>query len=317
MIDYTSAANILSVKRRAMLPTSQQLYGDVEIVKILTEELHADIAPMLMSVREDYMLHYFDQAINTGVNVYEIPTRAIGTKLKDAVLLNSNGFEISIQRLEPGQIKHQWWTGQTGMYNRRVGFFFEDDQIRLFPDTQNLDTYTLRMKYFRRPNNVIQTTEAAQITNVNGSALTVDKIPATLYSIANAWSTSLLFDIIKGTPSFRSRGDDLAITQLDINAKQLTFSAIPSGVVVGDWVSIAGTSPIAQIPYEVHNLLDQRASVKILEGMGDPLVATAAGVYKDMVDKFKVMVAPRADDSPKRVVRNSQLFGDRNRRGNW
>lgn len=311
-VDYTSTANIASVKRRAMLPDSQQLYSPDEICAILTEELFADIVPLLMAVREEYMVQFYDQTLSTSQSSYEIPGRAIGTKLRDAVLLNSNGLEVSMQRMEADHLKHQWWTGDTAMFIKWVGFLFQDDKITIYPNTSNLSAYQLRMKYFRRPNKIVTTSNAGQITIINTGTKTV-----TLSNAPSTWTTSLLYDVIKGSPSFRSRGDDNTITAIDLSGKTMTFTTLPTGIAVGDWVAVAGESPIAQIPWEIHQLLDQRAAFKILEALGDPNASTSGAVYKDMVDKFRVMVTPRADGSPKRIVRNSHLFGGQGYNGNW
>lgn len=303
MIDYTSAANIEGVKRRATLPdNAAALYPDDIICKILTAELHSVIVPLLMSVREDYLLHNSDQDIVSGTNSYEIPSRAVGQKLKDVVLVNSDGRESGISRIDTGNIKDEPLSGSV-VSDR--GFYFEDDRVVLYPDGASFTQYDLRMKYFRRPNNIIETSSAGKITAINtGSKIvTLDNLPA-------AWTTATTFDFIKGTPGFKSRADDKAITSLSTVSKTLTFTdSLPDGLIVGDWVAESGFSPIAQIPYDVHNLLEQRAAVKVLEEMGDSGIKGAADVYKDMVDRFMVLVTPRADGSHKKIVSKNPLFG--------
>ena len=117
----------------------------------------------------------------------------------------------------------------------------------------------------------------------------------------------------------RAGGDDQDVASIVTATKTLTMTAaIPDGTAVGDWVSLAGDSPIPQIPYEVHNILAQRGAIKVLESLGDASgLQAAADVYTDMVDKFKITVTPRADDSPKRLVSSSPLFGDNGRSSGW
>lgn len=303
MIDYTSAANIEGVKRRATLPdNAAALYPDDVICKLLTAELHSVIVPLLMSVREDYFLHYSDQDIVSGTNSYEIPSRAVGQKLKDVVLVNSSGQESGIARIEPNNIKDEPFSGAI-VPDR--GFYFEDDRIVLIPDAAAFTQYDLRMKYFRRPNNIVETSSAGRITAINTGSKQV-----TVSTIPTAWTTATTFDFIKGKPGFKSRADDQAITNINSGTKVITFTAsLPEGLTVGDWVCESGFSPIAQIPYDVHSLLEQRAAVKVLDEMGDSGIAGAADVYKDMVDRFMVLVTPRADGSPKKIVSKNPLFG--------
>lgn len=313
-IDYTSTALIESVKRRALIPRSQMLYPSEDIAAILTEELHSDIVPLIMDVREEYFVTFYDQTIDTSVNSYQIHSRAIGNKLRDVVLLNTNGLEVSVPRGEADHLKHQWGTGNSGPYLNQLCFIYQDDQITLFPNASALGTYQLRQKYFRRPNNICLESAAGKIT-VKDSAtktLTLNNMPA-------SWSTLTSCDIIKGSPSFRSHGDDLAISSVDVTAKTVTLTAaIPTNVAVGDWVTEPGISPVAQIPYEVHKLLEQRTAIKLLEGLGDTEgLRSAADVYKDMVDKFRSLVTPRADGSPKRIVSSGPLFGSRRNPSGW
>lgn len=309
-IDYTSTALIASVRRRALIPRSQQLYDDADIAAILTEELDADIVPLIMEVREEFFVTNYDQAIVVTQQNYRLPQRAIGQKLRDVCLLNSNGLEVSYPRGDADYLKHQWFTGQ---YNRRV-WIFRDDEVLCYPNAASLGAFQLRMKYFRRPNNIVLTTAAGQITGMDSNAKTL-----TLGNVPLSWSSLTSCDIIKGTPSFRSHGDDVAIASVDTASKVITLtSSIPSGVAIGDWVAEPGSSPIAQIPYETQQLLAQRTAVKILEGLGDREgLTSAADVYKDMLDKFRNLLTPRSDGSPKRIVRSNPLFGTSNRRRGW
>lgn len=295
-IDFTSTALIKTVKDDALLPNSQITYSDQDIVDILTREMLSDIVPMLMAVREEYLVFPVDQAIDVNVSSYMIPTRAVGEKLRDLVLVDANNFEISVPRLEPDYVK--------GLYvplTIFTGFIFQNDQIIFYPNATSLGPYTLRMKIFRRPNNIVLTSSSAQITAINTTTKEV-----TFSTVPSTWDVDTIFDVVQGIPPFRAWGEDQTITA--ITATSVIFSSLPTGMAIGDWVSEAGFSPIAQLPYEVFPLLCQRGVVKILEGLGDANgVKVAADVYKDMVDKFKVMVTPRSDGAPKKLVSNGGI----------
>ncbi len=312
-IDFTTTALLASVKRRAMIPASQVLFQDSDLLNILTEELHADIVPLILSVREDHFLYNHDQAIDTSASKYAIHARAFGQKLKDVVLLNSDSKEVDLPRANPASIKKEQSLGS--FPTAGPSFHFEGDDVVIYPDASNLGNMSLRMKIFRRPNNLVAQSAAGKITAIDTALkqLTLANLPTT-------WVAGDDVDIIKGQPGFKSRGDDQDIASINTASKILTMTAaIPSGTVVGDWVSLAGESPIPQIPYEVHNILAQRGVIKVLEDLGDANgLQAAADVYKDMVEKCKVMVAPRADDSPKRLISSSPLFGGgRGSRGWW
>lgn len=299
-IDYSSAAMISSIKTRAMVPSSQNLFSDAVMAKMITEELFADIVPMIMACREEYFVQFYDQSIS-GVS-YDIPSRAIGQKLRDVCLLNSDGNEVAIPRLSPDTIKRR-----QSIFDLMTlrGFFFKDDIVTLSPTAAAFSNFSLRMKYFRRPNNICLTSEAVQVSAID----TVAKI-VTFPTMPSSWLVTDTFDCIRGTPGFKSLGDDLSISAIDVAGRTMTLSTLPTGLAVGDWFAHAGFSPIAQIPYEVFNILEQRVAMKMMDNMGDESgLKGAADVYTDMVHKFQTMITPRADGSPKKIVRRNPLFG--------
>ena len=291
-INFTSAALIASVRRRAMAPTSQLLFTDDELAAILTEELHADIVPLLMKEQEDFLVQNYDQAIDTSVNVYYLPPRAVGGKLRDVVLVDATGNEVDFPRIGDQQSKQ----APLVVNVRTQGWVFEMDRVKILPNAQGLGSFTLRMKFYRRPNNIVKTSSAGQITAINTGTREV-----TLGNAPSSWTASTLFDVIQGTPFFRAWGEDQAIS--GIAGSVLTFSALPTGMAVGDWVAEQGFSPIAQIPYELHNILAQRAVIKVLEDMGDKAgMDNAVEVYTDMAEKFRALVSPRSDGTPQKLV---------------
>lgn len=307
-IDYTTTALVAKVKRDAILPSSQNLYLPADIIAVLSDELQSVIVPLLMAVREEYLVVNYDQAITSGDYTYFVAPRAVGQKLRAVVLLDSAGNEIKLGRIEPEDVATSPWLANPN----NIGFSMDNDQIILFPNTANLTAYSLRQKIFRRPNDLIATGSAGQITTINTATkeVTLNRMPST-------WTTSTTFDMIKGTPSFRAHAEDRAITT--ISGFVLTFTAtLPTDLAVGDWIAEAGFSPIPQVPYEVHKLLAQRGVVRVLEGMGDANGKNMAeATYEDMVKRFREMVSPRVDGSPRKVISSGGIlrYGNSRMRG--
>ena len=78
---------------------------------------------------------------------------------------------------------------------------------------------------------------------------------------------------------------------------------LPDDLAVGDWVAETGFSPIPQIPFEAHKLLEQRVVIKILEGLKDQTgMKMAEDGYEAMVEKFTQLVTPRVDGAPQKLV---------------
>lgn len=291
-VDYTTLDLIAKVKRHITVPTAQPLFLPADIVALLSEELHNEIVPLLMSFREEYFVANYDITPTDGVYQYAMSPRAIGAKLRDVVFVDAGGIEREVPRLAPETIKSSTPIPSPGLF----GFYLANDLVTVYPGTVSLSGVTIRQKIFRRPNILLQRSQAGQVTALNTTTR-----EATLSAVNTTWTTSTLFDVIQGTPPlFKSRGDDQTVTA--IAGSVLTFSSLPTGMIVGDWVAEAGYSPIPQIPYEAFNLLVQRASIRVAEALKDTAgKKLAMDTYELMSERFKALVSPRVDGSPERV----------------
>ena len=298
-----------SIKLRGLPPSSQSTFTTDGYIQVLSEEMQTNIVPLLDSVSEEYFVTNFDINFDPTISEYDIPPRAVGGKLRDVVFVDSNGIEINIPRLRPEDIKtrSQFIRFQPAPW----GFYLRDSKCVLFLG-QNLNSQPaypiLRLKYLRRPNILKTASLCGQIINIAGNVVT-------LSNSDSSWTTSTTFDIIKGTPNFTSKGDDLTINS--IAGFVLTFDDLPEGVEIGDWVAIANYSPIPQIPPEGHLLLAQFATAKILEAMGDFAGMSAAlGKAEEIKTQFMGIINPRVEGSVIKLVSRSGI-GDWMENNGW
>jgi hypothetical protein len=302
-VDYTTTALIESVKRRVSVPTSQALFANLDFCKIATDELQSVIAPLVLAEQEDYFLHAYDQTID-GVKVaYDLPDRAIGQKLQDAGIYN----ETTRDYVTKPRLRIEDYGSPYGDYVEAFsGYYIENDQI-IFKPTLPASSDKLRIFYYRRPNNLVRTSDAGKITNINTSTkvVSLDNLPTT-------WTTSTSLDLIKGSGGFRSLSDDF--TGATIAGFDITLSELPDGIAVGDYISEAGQSPIPQIPYEGHHLLAQLVAIKVLESLGDAKgMQLAMAKYQEMLKSFTTTITSRVEASPQRVVGRGNIFHARRR----
>jgi hypothetical protein len=302
--DYTTTELIADVKQRASVPTNQNLITDTALIRFLDNKLKSDLVPLVISAREEYFVHTFDHAITTAsadTNEYKIPPRAIGMKLKDVTIVSSNGNdENPVPRLTYRDKALPAFTD----YQRIWGFWVKANYIKLHIRTTFIGD-TLRLYYFRRPNRLVATSRAGEITNID--------VPTKVVTLDNAptdWTTNTTFDVIKGEPGFHSVADDQTITNK--TGFDLTFSSLPDDMEVGDFVAEAGESPIPQIPWEGFPLLAQLGAIKILEALGDKTgwqVATQE--YQVLRTEFLKLLSPRVDDQPQRIVARKGIWRTR------
>jgi hypothetical protein len=301
-VDGSTLALVSSVYRGCLAPNSQNTLQPADVIAFLDQEMRTTIMPLVLAAQEEFWVTNYDQPVLQGVTQYTIPKRASFATWRDVVFVDTNGLEINMSMLSPEYLKLTYPAGgNPPLYV--FGFILQNDQIILYPPTLSTPTqYKLRMKVKRRPNNLTQTANCGQVTNINTgtNAVTVSNVPST-------WTTSDTFDLIPNSPQFTSLQDDATITMISGNI--LTFTSLPKDATgtfslkVGDWVCPSQMSCIPQVPYDMFPLLVQRAIIRVLEALGDTQNLTVAERrYADMAVDFARTVSPRIDGTPKKIV---------------
>lgn len=294
MLDYTTDELLNDVKRRASVPVSQNLFDASEMLAFLSNQMIGLLVPRIMSVREDFFVKYEDVDIVSGTTRYGIPRRAIGQKLRDIKLVGSSGAETDIPRLG--------YKEKDFDYSHLWGYFFEGENIVLYPDEKGFLQEDVRMYYFRRPNRLVRTSDAGKITAIDTGTneVTLDNAPT-------SWTASTVFDVIKGQPGFESVQDDQTITNIAGNI--LTFSSLPSAMAVNDYVAEQGESPIPQIPYEAFSILAELGAVQVMKSLGHMSAMQASQAMLNVLEEgLLTMISPRADGTPKKVVSRKGIW---------
>jgi len=299
-VDYTITSLIASVKRRCSVPTAQSLFQNTDFAKLLSEEMQSIIVPIIMSEQEDYFIHYKDMTIDGTTKEFRIPDRAIGGKLKDVGFYNSAGDTLN---LRPRLSIDDYGNRRGNFVHDLTGYYLRDNKI-VFKPAPNNTGETLRVYYYRRPSNLVQLSESGKIT-----AIDTDTKVVTIDTVQSSWTTANTFDLIRGRGMFQSLGDDLAITAMP-DSSSLTFTeTLPTDLAVGDYVALAGKSPIAQIPYEAHHLLAQLGAIKVNEALGDMQgMQMAQSKYDVLVNAMIRSINNRVDGSPRKVTNRNGIF---------
>ena len=298
MQEYTTANLLTSVKRKAMIPSSQGTFTDVDILEIATEEIQVGMVPMLLKVREEYYVTFEDQSIVQDQDAYPIPKRAIAGALRDILYspadpVGTRSEIVSVPRVEPDEIP---WRQNTSAAFSDYYFALRDNNILLVP-TPRSSRGTLRLLYHRRPSNLIETSAAAQVTALTSSdTVTVNAVPDTI-------SATTTVDLIKGEPGFDFHQVDRAIAAVDNVANTIQFSSdYDTDLAVGDWIAISGDSPIPQVPLELQSVLAQRVVVQILESLGDQNgKASAENKLRQIEESVMNLITPRMRGEPRKV----------------
>lgn len=307
MIDYTTDALLENTRTNCLTPEADALFTDTRLLAMLTFEQMTTLVPQIMEAQEEFFVHVTDVALDASETAYAIPERAVGKKLRQVSLVDTAGNECYLSRINPADVQFYSQTSNGGTNSWTEVFYFQNNSVMLLPGVSP-QYASLRLRWYRRPSNLVATDAAAQITviDTNTNTVTVSTLPSTMV-------VGETIDFISSVPSFDSLEDDAEITV--VSNQDVTFASLPDGLAVGDWISLSGTTPIPQLPYEAHPVLAQLGACKALEAMGDENVKMAWARYQQMSGSLFKMITPRADSPAQKIVSPNNIYNRGRSRG--
>lgn len=305
---YTATAQIASAKRRGWIPDATGLTTE-DLLGLFNEEQRVYVTALLKSVREEYLVREADHDVPlvAGQSQYRLPSRCIGGALRSVALLDPQGCAVPITRVEP---ENDWRYPGTGS---PVAFKLRGGAVQVLPTPSGGGT--LRLGYLQRLSTVVSLEECGEITAIDTGTgevtfNAVDEVPTDFVVTA-------AYDFVRGGPGFETLAIDQ--TPTDVTANVATFATLPAELAVGDFLALAGETPIPQVPVECHYLLAQRVVVKILEATDSPRAKAARETLEGSDGKggmrgdVMALLSPRVTASS-RVIVNPNGPGMRRRR---
>src|ERR1043165_9845139 len=245
---YTSDDIIKSVKRRIVIPTSQNLFTDQDLLDFANEEMNMAMVPMVNTQQEDYFLFTEDVALVPGQSRYAIPYRATGNKLKDVAYIPANNpTEVAeMTRIDIGDLPGYAVNGVVA--TQVYAYYMANNEVCLVPPNNSF-TGSLRFSYYIRPNSLVPLDEVGVITNIDTvtGIVTVNEIP-------EKFTVEDLYDFVMVKSPHKILTYDNPVTSVNMGTGEITFGPgnIPSGLVKGDHVCLATEAAIPQIPSDLH-----------------------------------------------------------------
>lgn len=291
---------IKSTKRRAMLPIDESTFGKQGIIDILNEEVDLGLISHLLAVHEEYLVFYKDFELNSPVNEYQIPSRAIGSKLRGAFLVSSSNNMQKLTRIELENVDNVEGTSTQSLLTN--GFYVQNDKLILL--AQNSTNYvSLRMYFYMKLSELVEDKYASVVVNINTTTneIVVDKLPAT-------FTADKLYDFTSYKSPNALMSYDIVATSIVTNTKTITFESIPSDLKVGDYITVAETSIVPQLPSELHALLAQRAAVACLEALNDTEGLTSARAKLVEIQNNTTILIDNRVESANQKINNSNTL---------
>lgn len=265
---YTTDEIVADVQGEAMIPNAHGEITPVVIVGILNDVISRVIVPWERRMRgTERRVVSTDFALAADTATYRIPATADAGGLRDVAFVNSDGDEIEMEQVSLDEVA-KFASTASPMWGAPYAFCVEGHQVRVLPTPTQADG-SIRMKYFRRPGRLVLVEDAMQITLVTylggGTGFEALSVPAT-------FSTSTPLDVIQASPGF----DVFHSSQLPLDVAPvgppIGVSFLPMATteaVAGDYIALAGETPVVQLAPELHPILTALAAARVEKRIGD------------------------------------------------
>lgn len=253
---------ISALKIRGSFPTTQELFSTSDFLVLLNMAMKVEINPMMLKLNDEYLLETMNYEVGEQGELYRLPKRAIS--LRDLKLVDGSGNESDLPR-----------NFEEDRAFNRTGYYIVRNSLQLSND---INSGTLRLKFFSRPSNLVETSACGQIV-----AIDTDLNQVEIGTAPGTFVNGALMDFVQNENPYDLMAYDQAIS--NISGTTVTFDSLPEGLAIGDWVTLANQSPVPLAPEEMHVVLVQAALVSALSAKKD----------KSYQDELKALMQMKAD----------------------
>jgi len=300
---------LAGIKRRAIIPTNQVIFDDDDILDLIDDVIKIHVVPLIDSVNGEYFVTSTLTPLVASQSNYKIPNRAIGRTIRDLKIKNTTSGDIrNCPYVEP-EDSHLYGQGAD-----RYGHYFKGDEIYLTPEVPSTLTSSesLQIWYKLRPSQLVKLNNAAKISSVSSPNVVVEGVGDIV--------TGSKVDFIQGQSGNSILGLDISCT--NVAGTTMTFSAsdLPSGLAAGDYIALAGFSPVVtMVPDECSPFIERLTAQEILLSIGDDIGADrlSGGIGLERQNLLSLL-EPRNEGEPKIILnRDSLARGSKFQHNRW
>lgn len=303
---------LASIKLRAAVPLAQISFEDSDLLNFASEEIDLKVVPSVLAVREEFYVTTETIPLVSGQSNYSIPYRAIGGKVRFVYLQSSDG---TVKPLAQIPMEHIPEYQQSSFAYQNAGFYLQSDELILLPPVTGQTTGSLVIKYYMKPNKVVETSRGGAITAINTTTgeITLDNVPANI-------TTGSEIDMIQSKSNHKTKGYDITVISANTTTKVVTVDPldIPTELVIGDIICTAGESTIPQVPSELQVMVAQAVACRVLEAIGDTQgLVNATAKLQDMEAKLLNVIDSRVEAPGRKIVNINSFINNGRRIRRW
>lgn len=318
---WTTTELLADVRRSGMLPDSAPSgVSDTDILAHANKELQARLLPLVLAVREEFYVQPYSTQLVASQQGYRVPSRSIGNKLRDVLLQLSDGSLQNLARIAPEAYAEMMSTSPAVT---PWAFYLEADSVLVVPTPATTGSALLVLKYLMRPSWLVPVSATATptVTTVQANTPSAGLTRINHSATGTNLGTSAALDVVAARPGFRTLMVSVVPQSSGNGYVVVSSTDLPSDFSTannaGDYLSAAETSPVVQLPPELHNLLYQRTLCRVLQSIGDLEALQAAEANAAQMERDAAgLIGNRVEGEPKKVV-GRLLNRTRTRAGRW
>lgn len=311
-----AAYHIEQARIRGGIPQTDSRFTTTRMLSLLTAEMQGALAPMVHAAKSDHGVVPYSVAAPAGTSRYSLPPSAFANTLRDVFWINANQQASPLTQISASNPMTYTMRGQTA--SMPLFYVLQGSSVVLYPTPSVAGT--LAMPYYARPANLVLVDEepatdgAVRVAGVGYNATThtlmvsTDVAPPTPLQPSN---TAVALDIVRSTPCFetivRAPEADVFAEELTPTSWQYTISNVLEnpGATQGDYICLAGESPVPQIPVELCPLLHARVAYVAVPSTGDSSQAAGAlaSQVAELTRRAEDFLRPRIESASPEVGR--------------
>ncbi len=309
-VSLTTDAFDVAVVRRCGWPLVNAPLEQNERLAIANEEIAGTLFPRVLKAHASYYLTIADTALVAGTEQYRVPARAYGG-LRTVSLVTSDGQERVLTYADVADLAQ--FSTQQGVPS---SYYVDGDYIGVRPVPSDT-SYTLRVRYVRRPNDLCVLARAGVIADFDldtpdvGTA-TVELVSAAVLAVwgmDDDFDTVDLVDIINPGNAYAVIATAGAALEGEESDTLVLESADFSRMRVGDYISLAETSPIVQLPSYLHSAAVRYIAGACLTAHGDREAAQIEFAHaEDAINNAFAVGIPRVESSARPITTRNSPF---------
>lgn len=290
------------------MPSGELTFTPASLIAIADDEMQNEIVPLILRQRAKHFRAFKDtitEALESGAprTRYPIPEYAMNRRLQNVAFVEGKE-ERSLHKIDHDlemdvPIRGNSWTSwMDDFLGGRQGYYISGDELVLYPSASA--GRTLRMYYYRLPNRLVATTDAARVISVNPLTGTL-----TCSAVPTAWAPGDSVCCVDGKPGFQLKFESRPIVTSSSPTLELADVSL---IAPGDWIALEGDSPIPQIPVETHPLLYERCAYKILKDQGDAKSDETLAAYEAAKLGYIASFNTDVEQGPNKIVSRRGIF---------